>query len=420
MEYLAIASFAALLATSYRAERNLLYPPNLFNGTWLAAMVGILLSGDTLYEISGFTYMVYLVGALSISLGGVVGLRLVESRPQRRHEVIPRKRSRWVYRALIVCLAILVVGLPLYWQEVVSVADDVADDLLLQNLRYKAVEASDEVATFGILGNFVVVAQFVAAAMYYELDGSRLRRWLASCAVIVALIYGGMTGTKGNAVVLLVGLLFVSAVKQRKMHVGPILFTLVSALALFSFGLVVINFAYETSSDTLDLFIRMTEAIQSYWLGGFVGFDQIAHDPSIVESTQPIYRFVLDTARNLGMGVYAPPTHAQYLSISPTMDTNTFTIYFSYFKEFGWIGTVVIMFGLGMFLALTYRNAMKGGAVWSIFFANMCTALVFTFHGEHFFLGINGYAKLMVFLTVIYKILPILERRSSTERLSRA
>ena len=416
MLFLTILAFAVLFAILYRMHRNLLCPPLVFTGTWLISLIGVFLSGDTLYDISVLTYLIYLIGAISFSVGGALVLDRLHQQTVSYQPLPVRRHSSWPYRALLICLVVLLIGLPLYWQEVSSMADNVSADKLLHNIRYKTVQATDETGSFGILANFVVVPQFVAMAMFYEMDGTRMRRWLALCAIILALVYGGMTGAKGNAVKLVLTLFFVASIKNRQLRIGPLLARLVIAISLFSFGLVMINFAFEASSGPGAVAMRLVEAIQSYWLGGLVGFDQIAQNPSIVESTQSIDRFFLETARSLGMNVYVPPRHAPFLWISPTMHTNIYTIYFSYFKDLGWIGTTIIMFGLGLLLTMLYRNVMRGGVIGGIFYANFCVALIFTLYWEHFFTGLNGYIKMLIFLTFIYKFLPLLERRSSFTR----
>jgi oligosaccharide repeat unit polymerase len=415
MLFLTILTFAVLFAIFYRMHRNLLCPPLVFTGTWLISLIGVLLSGDTLYDISVLTYLIYLIGAISFCVGGALGLDRLSQQTVSCQTVPVRRQSYWPYRALIICLLIVLIGLPFYWQEVSSMADNVSADKLLYNIRHKTIQTTDEAGSFGILANFVVIAQFVAMAMFYEMDGSRNRRWLALCAIILALVYGGMTGAKGNAVKLVLTLFFVSSIKNRKVHIGSLLAALAIAISFFSLGLVMINFAFETSSGPGAVIIRLVETIQNYWLGGLVGFDQVVLNPTIMESTQPIYRFFFETARSLGMDVYVPPTHAAYLWISPTMDTNAYTIYFSYFKDLGWIGTTIIMFGLGLALTMLYRKVMRGGVIGIIFYANFCAAIILSFHAEHFFTGMNGYIKMLIFLTFTYKFLPMMERRSSVE-----
>lgn len=413
MLFLTILSFAVLLAISYRIHQSWLCPSLVFTGTWLISLIGIFISGDSLYEISGYTYLIYLLGAFSLSLGGAVGLSVSGGLAAHFETIPPRRPSRLSYRALVTCLIVLLVGLPYYWQKQVGAADSVTDELLLQNLRYKAVEESDFVASsIDIVNNFVVLAQFLAMAMFYEMDGSRGRRWLGLCAIILAVVYGGMTGTKGNMVILFLTLFFISSTENRHMRIGALLWTLTLAILSFSFGLLMIDFAYKASSDVGDTVISLVETVQNYWLGGLVAFDQIAQNPDLIISTQPIYRFFVETASSLGMNVYLPPKHAAFLAISPILHTNIYTIYFSYFKDLGWTGTVVVMIGLGVILSMLYKQAMRGGVIAVIFYANMCVALVFSLNAEHFFLGLNGYIKMLIFLVFIYKILPMLERRT--------
>lgn len=399
-----------LIMGLYQISQNLLFPAILFVGTWVLTLIGLLMSGDTFFEVSGMTYLVYLVGAISLSVGGVCGTILVTEPIKYRHVISVPQRSCWTCRALDILFIILLIGLPIYWQKVLSTVDDIGIDFLFQSIRAKAIESSGEGNTFGLIGNFVVLAQFVAVAMFYEMDDSFGRRWRALCSIILALVYGGMTGTKANAVVLLLTLFFISSIKRQKISVSALLGTLGIAATFFSLGLLVINFSGTSFSDAPEMIGSIIKLVQHYWLGGCVAFDQIVSNPDIMESTQPINRFFLETGRSLGMDIHVPFLHADYSMISPVLETNVYTIYFTYFKDFGWLGAVAIMFGLGASLSMLYDRAMKGGPIVVLFYATMCVAIVMSIFSEQFFIGLNGYIKFLIFLVIIYKVLPAIER----------
>ena len=96
--------------------------------------------------------------------------------------------------------------------------------------------------------------------------------------------------------------------------------------------------------------------------------------------------------------------------ISDTADTNVYTIHFSYFKDFGWAGTVLAMTALAFCLTVLYSRAKRGGPVAQQLYAMTCVGLVLSFHAEHFLLELNPYIKALLFFGFIYSFLPGLER----------
>jgi oligosaccharide repeat unit polymerase len=405
-----ILFFILLMAGLYQISRNLLFPALLFVGTWTLTLIGILVSGDTLFEVSGVTYLVYIIGALFFSVGCIFGGAIKVGINKASSVNSSPQKSVLIYRVLDGLIIVLLIGLPFYWQKVLSTIDDVGIDNLFHSIRAKAVETSSEGNTFGLIGNFVVLSQFVAAAMFYEIDKSFDRRWRAFFAIVVALIYGGMTGTKGNMIVLLLTLFFIYSIKIKKIKIKVFLMTFGVVIATFSLGLLVINFAGASFSDTSEMIAGIVEAIQNYWLGGPVAFDYIVINPEVLESTRPISRFFLETANSLGMDVNVPSLHAEFSMISPILETNVYTIYFTYFKDFGLIGVAVIMLSLGAGLSVIYSNSMKGEPISVLFYSVMCVAIVMSIFAEKFFVDLNGYIKFIIFLVIIYKVIPFVGR----------
>jgi len=417
MLILTIIAMLCLLLIMYIVSRNLLFPPVIFTGVWLVSLVGVWLSDGIFYELYGTALLVYLIGAAAFSIGGALVLwsMPVNSNPaQIRLPNIYSRRA--IHRFLDIVLIILVAGLPLYWRKISSVVGDVSTDLLLNSIRAKQVEAGAGGSAFSLINQFGGMAQFLALVMFYETDGSRGRIWRAIVAAVLAIVYGAMTGTKGGVVTLLLTVYFISAIKGRRLRVLPLLGTIGLALVAFAVGVVLINLTFESYASWGAMFSAISEQILTYWLGGIVAFQRIAENPNAIESTQPIYRFFLETARSLGMNIQIPSIHAEFTMVGPSIDGNIYTIYFTYFKDWGWFGTAIIMLVLGGGLTFLYKRAMQGKTIAILFYAMMLVGLVMSISGEKFFLGLNGYIKALVFFYVVYRLVPNMARKSLWKR----
>ena len=57
---------------NFGIAKNFLYPPALFTGVWLLSLIGVALSGNTFYAVSTGALLVYFIGALAFSIGGLL------------------------------------------------------------------------------------------------------------------------------------------------------------------------------------------------------------------------------------------------------------------------------------------------------------------------------------------------------------
>ncbi len=401
--------FSVLLAMLYKMTKDLLFPPVIFTAVWLSSMIGVLISGDSMHEIGGPTYLVYLIGAISFSIGGVVifNLKRGNIKAADQNSALHSCDPRSIHTALDIALIIVIIGLPLYWREMRNLAGNAADSILLLSIRTKSVELQDERSTFSIVNNFSVLSLLIAVAMAYEMDGSNSRKWRAVIASVVSLAYGFMYATKTPIIYAILYVFFVTEIKRRKVNLKHLAAIISISATLFCIGIIIFNYAYMSFDGVWDMFtFAFGGMLQNYWLGPIVAFDQLVYNPHLIVSTQPIYRFFLETARSLGMNVYVPPLHADFLSYSAYGDTNAYTIYLAYFKDYGWFGMVGLMLLLGAGLACIHKKALRGGPVAVQFYAMMCAGIVLSFSAEHFLLGLNFYIKAGIFYYVLYKMVP--------------
>jgi oligosaccharide repeat unit polymerase len=403
-----IVLFTLLLILNLWVTKSALSPSVLFVAIWLISLIGLFLSGGTFYGISPLALLIYFVGAIAFSSGGILGQfarqRISIGRSTVEvHTVDPTRDVRRVVMDLI--LLILLVGLPVYWFQVVEQFGG-ASDLTLALIRAQDVEQSGTAGSFNLVRNFPLLSALLAYALYYENDWTTSRRLRAYAAAALAVVYGSILGTKMTAVVVLTTIFFIASLRGRKVRVGMAFAVLVTALVAFSIGLVVINFAYQDVRSPIELLHDILGGIQSYWLGGIVAFERIVGDPHAVESTQGISRFFLETANSLGAQYYVPSLHADYTDISSTLNTNVYTIYFTYYKDLGLGITVLLMCSVGCLCGYVYEWARNGRPIPVIFYAMLAVAILFSIHAEHFLIGLNGYIKTVIFFLLLYKVAP--------------
>jgi oligosaccharide repeat unit polymerase len=398
---------STIFILSYLVRRDLLFPPALFSAVWLASLVGLLLCGELFFPVSASAILVFLLGAMAFLAGSIVGLLPVNFGIASRNCLNLSSSSQPTTIFLDFLFIVLLIGLPLYWRQIGTLLDVENDEFMFRGIRTALVERGNESAPLGLIGNFAVLAYCLALAAFYEMDGTNAGRIRMVASVLLALVYGLMSGTKGSAVVLLLTLFFISWIKSGELNVARLFMLIGGTSVVFGIGLLLVNLVYLSLTEFGSTAQQLGETILNYWLGGLVGFQRIVEDVNAMESSQPVERFFLELSRSLGWNVYVPNLHAEYTNVGPTLESNTYTLYFTYFKDFGWIGTALWMSFLGCVLTYFYRVSLQKGPNGTLLYSMMCVAIVLSFHAEHFFLGLNGYIKAIVFFYIAFNLVPL-------------
>lgn len=317
-----------------------------------------------------------------------------------------------LHRVLDVVLLLVVIGLPFYWLQKTA-GLSIHDPLFFWKLRRQVVEASASgVHSFNIVNNLVFISLFLAMAMHYENDGSLRRRLRSYVSIAIALLAGVLTGSKEPLVVIIGTLGFISAMRNGKVNVVAAALLIVSALTLFGIGLLAVNFA-PADIQAPHLAVQLVvESIQNYWLGGLVAFRQVVQDPHSVAAVQDLSRFFLETANGFGAHFTIPSINAAYTAIGPNQATNVYTMYFSYFPAYGWMGILLGPLILGGVLTWIFRKGLQGFPIAILIYGHLAMGILLSVFAEHFVLALNLYIKMGLFYGVTYGLLSRLTVKS--------
>jgi oligosaccharide repeat unit polymerase len=408
MIYIVVLIFLALFFINYFIARDIIAPEVIFAGVWLACSIGLAISGDSLYPISANTYLVYIMGAIIFTLGCFFCNVVM---PIKNNVVAyPNYSNRPLKLILYIFFAIALIALPFYIHSLECVAK-LSDPLYFLKQRWHEVHGVDlSQHQFNIFSNIAVMSIFLALVMYAErirnFSRTRMNFFITWGSVFLALVYGSLTGTKGNAINLILMLMVLNFLFKKNVNFGKIIIYIAIVVSVFIVGIMFVNFAY-LSHEGVGFLFRI---FQSYFLGGLVAFDRIVQTPYVIESTQSISRFYLETANSFGFNYYVPIIHAAYTFISPNMDANTYTIYFSYFKDYGWMGVIDLMFFYGFISKFIYILAKRGNIIAGLFYSMIASGIILSFHAEHFWLALNMYIKALLFFGFCYYLAPQLLR----------
>ena len=86
------------------------------------------------------------------------------------------------------------------------------------------------------------------------------------------------------------------------------------------------------------------------------------------------------------------------------LDTNAYTIYFSYFPQLGTLGSLAMMMGLGAIVTAVYFKATGGGPQAVIMFAILFYGIPLSGYSENYFNNLNFLAKVLLFTFLFYGV----------------
>ncbi len=406
----AILSLSVLTALNLRAGRSVVFPPALFSGLWMMLLCGVFACGDTFYPLSATTLLVYLTGAASFSVGGVLALRRTASRRSPEGSK-PLASRRSVRRILDWGLLFLSLMFPWYWKYVESLSASSGLNNFWKGIRIQSILQSE--TTYGLLGmnveamffgNLVTLSIILALIAYYEARKSRNGMLRAVLYLSVSLAYVLLTAANVGAATLLISALGIECLLFRRLRILLLVVYLSLFLGVFWLvGLVLEKGQVRSSYALEDNLPALVNLVQLYGLGGLVAFDRIVQDPQGIRPTWSIWRFFFLTANKLGAAIDVPSLHAEYTMISPAMAANVYTLYFSYFPEYGWLGVIGIMCFLGTVLTRLYTEAMRGSPAATVLYGITFTGIVLSGFNEQFFTGLSMLLKTTVLTLLIYK-----------------
>ncbi len=399
-----------LFYANLRLSGDALFPASVFTFVWAFCITALWVLGDVFYAIGDFTLLLYLLGAVMFTLGSLIALTGTGIDPA---PVVPfTDEQHWrIRRVLEVLLIACAVALPLYlgvvWAEI-----DFTNPQSLTRLRNMDLNAEIERGPLEIiLSNFVVLSLFVAYAYAHLHRTAFDLKWQYRLSVLLFIIYGSALANKGNAILLVLTVLVIEFKKAGSINFRKLAGIVGFVFGFFLLGLFYVNFSYLQLEWSAETMTYLFDAVMGYAFGGVVGFDNIMKNPDQFISNHSILRFFWETANKFGANYPIPSLHADFSQVSDTQEGNVYTFYFAYYMDFGWAGVALILAFLGFLTTKFYVRARPENPAFLIIYATFITGLLFSIFNEQFFLRLNQYVKLSMFLFALYYVVPRIRLR---------
>ena len=223
------------------------------------------------------TLAVYLVGALSFSIGAI----LAHAAGFRRKSsyIVSLQRHEYCRVVLDFLLIVCVLGLPIFANRLFGAVGGWSNPTALWEIRHQSAGASGQTTTFDPVNNLAILTRFVALGMCIEDDGSTRRTLRFYLALLPAFAYGFISGSKSPIVTLIVTLLLLRWFKSGRLQWKTLVAAVIVCMLSFTAGLRYINYQADIGDHT-DTSKRLGTSFLYYWMGAPVAFDRIVRDPN--------------------------------------------------------------------------------------------------------------------------------------------
>ncbi len=419
----------ALGAANAWLGRSVLYPPALFALTWAAYLASAWASEGTYPPVSDDALLLFLGGAVAVSLGGLVVQLLDAGRGVTAggRDQSTMRAPRVVRRLIDWGSAIVLLALPIRFARLRQLGGgslDVLSSDFWVKVRRAAILESDSGASslLALTDNLVLLSLFVALAAVADDVGTRRLRARTIIVVPLALFYQLSTASRSSGMALVCGLIGIAWMTSGRWSLRSIALGGLGALVVFSCAAVFMNKGGRLDAGLVENLVGVGRVLVLYAVGPIVSFDQAFADPASVPPVWSITYSLVQVANKLGASIALPSIHAVYVRVAPGLWMNVYTMYFAYVPDFGVAGALVLLCLLGILLTWLFRRAEGGDPRARLVYATTLSAIAMSGFNEQFFMNLSFYVKAVAFAFAIYGLPPLawIRRRSpvvSTRRL---
>lgn len=406
MLLLTILILFVLALINYRiGGKSLFHPATAFCLLWAVDLFLVWLVGDYFYPISSETLLFFLVGAVVFSTGCLVAY-LWPMHAVRKPEMASASYSNRVINLLIIAV-ICATPLAFHWIAT-RAADQPGSNFFIHVVRAMTDEDLEGGAGNSLFGNTVQIATLITLFALWEIKKGKKRFGL-----VLALAVGLqlLTAARSGITALTFALLCLDWLKNRRIRWKALIATAMVFLVLMSFVAMMVGKAdADPNASVADNVVPVIYGLVLYASGGLVALDHVITQPNSVPFSWHIYRPFTSLLNRLGVRLPVERLHAEFVNVGPEgLTQNVYTFYFEYL-EFGYAGTMAIVFILGFVSSLCYRQAVAGSTFYALIYSLLFAGVMVTIFNEGFFGNVSNLVKLAVLYVVIYRVRPFWDR----------
>lgn len=364
------------------------------------------MSGTHFFPIHVKTLTLYLVGAISFSSGGLL---ISLQRPRARYDPYSSGHLAVVSRLLNIGTLILLGSVPFYLQYVKNDLADAPSASWLDPQFWRAARAESLARELAdkqagdILGAGVMSLTLILPLIcFIERNNGRFGKLRMWSSIVAGLTCSFASAGRFGAFVILLGIGSLIWSEHLKIKLKFVFIGLLTLVCAYAPAAVLMNKGGSIDYSIGENVLGVLEMARDYALAGPVAFDSIVTDSKAVTPVWNITRFFQLTANKLGAHFDVPSIHAEFTSAGDGVYQNVYTIYFSYYPDYGWPGVIVMLSTLGGVSVWLYKRLPSAERLTRLMFAYIMYGIFLSGFTECFFLQLNIILKALALGYCLY------------------
>lgn len=391
MMWLAFLIVLCLSVLGYYLVRDVFSPMFLQPAVWVFVIGMYFVAQPNFYPIQGNFPTALVTWSVTFCMASLSSYYLI---PEKRglfsaDAGVMMGRYKPSNTLLFVYFLVSAVTIPVMLFILIKTAIDRMDENIMMFLRMSVVDESLDRPNFGIADYAMPIplVLLVLLLMYSK------NKWFVLVAVLLNFAVAALTMSKTGFLVVLIAVIYVLYVKKKiKLR------SIITSFLLFAVFCVVFQYM-RGSGDKQDNF-STSDFFSLYTLSPMVAFDHYVEPASSPHVGETVFRFYYAVAHSLGDEVAPVDNILPYVSV-PDL-TNTYTILYPFYRDFGLVGVGVFGFLYGVFFTFLYKRAAAGNHYYQVLYACFLSYLFVQFIQENIFSNLSLNIQYVFFIAVAY------------------
>lgn len=404
MLVLAICCLGMLAAVNFIfSGKSVLYPPVIFSAVWCFTLLILALRSDLFYSISEHALVIFVFGAVSLSLGSAA---VILVRSFGDSESIDDSASPLFLNIFVVIILCL---LPSYILWIKHLAENFNASNILLGAKL-AWGADVDMGSMGpIFSNLIPFS--IAVGWIAFMESGKKRAILAGTFTLVINL---LTGSRSGAIIFLLGIFAIHTIKRGRVNWKAALSLVFGFVLCFSLAAYFLQKGINQEASLSENVNSFTASIATYASGGAVAFGKVVESRNAAIHNQQFYQ-PFAPILNL-FGAHIPPAISNidfnFVDIGPYASTNVFTIYFFYYDA-GIALTMLMLFLVGAFTGIVFVQAQRGSKPAMVLYAFLVSGLVLSIFSEYFFIAVGNIIRIYAVAWTVYRLPQFVQRAMS-------
>ncbi|MFY8126992.1 MAG: O-antigen polymerase, partial [Chitinophagaceae bacterium] len=388
-----------ILLINYFISKNVFFPPTLYSLIWSTVMFSyvafLAINTESNFIVDIKTLLVFLCGQILFSISGIV----VFVNTKIPEHVLIKGDYKFKYPIDTWLTLFLLLMFPFYLKEIIKIAESsrYANINLYLALRHEYVNNG---INLGVLDYLNTISVFTFALYQYKHNffEKRIGKKYYQIAIkyllyLITFSYAFLS-TGRTYFLLLLSIYFAIKVLSRNMKkyyfvIGAIIFFM-----LFIVNAFILNKGADVNDSFEDNILSLVENLSIYFLGGVYGFNHVIKSNITFDYGENVFRFFIALAKAFGI-VNSKPKELVMPFITNPIDSNVYTIYYNYFKDFGYFGLLFNLIWGYLHTIFYFKAKLRGNFINVYIYALLVYPLVMSFFQDQYMSLLSTWIQLI-------------------------